>query len=743
MRRTMLLVTIGLILLFTAVWAGAQGQGKPKTRPQPNTGAPTKTAPTNAKPDAGPETPKPPAADDQWALLVGISNYPGQIQKLTYANDDARAINDLLVSAARLPADHVRLLTDEGQGEALATRQNILAAIDNLAARVQPNHQVIVFLAGHGIARGLGAQAKSYFLPVDVDASSKESLERTGLDLEELSRRLGNLKASQFTIFMDACREDPFPGRGIKGNTMTDVMARGLRIAPSPSQANAAPPTSVVFYACQVGERAYEDPKLEHGVFTYYILNGIRELAGRPDGRVEAGYLAAYLRDNVAKWSEEFQQRAKYQVEQTPTMTATEVRGPIVVVKIASLAKDVQPPKTGAITLITSPASATLTLNGEAIGGSPAQRQLAPGVYTARAEQQGFQAAETKITVVAGVRQEVTLTLKPAAANAALDKGAKFEAEHLWPQAIVAYEMALEQDANAVAVYERLANAYLENARYRDAVDLLQTATGKFPDNVLLAAHRARALSRWALIDPTGDTSSRPRPAKAVDQKDARKEAVKVAELAAKMSPNSAEANLALGYAYTLDPKDQPKANAAFVRASTIAPEDAEGYYGVGYTYRLMKQYPQAIPQLKKALQLRPDYYDAHRELAYCYHATDDTDNAIREYNTATGYRSETNNSGEMAGNHLALSALYQEKGKEVGGSEGEQIAAAGKGHESEARDYDPTLKAAMRVLNESGLSYRMQSYLPSELRNVINDKGVHVPIPGGNKIKIPFGKKP
>ena len=102
--------------------------------------------------------------------------------------------------------------------------------------RVQPGHQMIVFLAGHGIVRGLGAQAKSYFLPVDVDAQSKDTLERTGLDLEELSRHLGALKASQFTIFIDACREDPFPGRGIKGNTMTDVMARGLRVVPTESR---------------------------------------------------------------------------------------------------------------------------------------------------------------------------------------------------------------------------------------------------------------------------------------------------------------------------------------------------------------------------------------------------------------------------------------------------------------------------------------------------------------------------
>src|SRR5205085_1007570 len=165
----------------------------------------------------------------------------------------------------------------------------------------------------------------------------------------------------------------------------------------------------IIFYACQVGERAFEDPKLEHGVFTYYILSGIRELAGRPDGRVEAGYLAAYLRDNVGRWSKDFQERAKYPAEQTPTMTATEVRGPIVIVKIAALAKDVQPPRSGVVTLITSPAEAAVTLNGQALGAAPVQKELAPGEYTVRAEQQGFQPAETKITVVAGVQQEVTL----------------------------------------------------------------------------------------------------------------------------------------------------------------------------------------------------------------------------------------------------------------------------------------------------------------------------------------------
>jgi tetratricopeptide (TPR) repeat protein/uncharacterized caspase-like protein len=724
-------------LCATLTVANAWQKQKPKPAPRPQ---PTNDQPSTNKADAKPETPKLPPADDQWALLVGISNYPGQIQKLTFPRNDARAIKDLLVSTAGFRDDHIRLLTDDGAGDAKATRQNIFAAIDGLASRVQPGHQVIVFLAGHGIARGLGAQAKSFFLPVDVDAQSKDSLERTAVDLEDLSQHLGALKAAQFTIFIDACREDPFPGRGIKGNTMTDVMSRSLRVVPSGDARSAGgpAPTAIVFYACQVGERAYEDPKLEHGVFTYYILSGIRNLANRPDGRVEAGYLAAYLRENVAKWSQEFQQRAKYAVEQTPTMVATEVRGPMVIVKLAALAKDVAPPSKGTLLLNTSPADATLALNGQAIGTGPVAREMSPGQYTVRAEMQGFQPTETKITVQPGVQQEVTLTLHPVAGNPNYEKGVKFEAERLWPQAVAAYEMALTDDPNSVATYGRLAEVYLETARYRDAVDLLSTASEKFPNDASLLARRSRALSFWAKDDTKQDMSMNARPNKAVAQKDARKEAVRSAELAAQKAPNLADASLALGYAYTLDERDQQKALNAFVKASTIAPEEAEGYFGVGYTYRLLKQYQQAIPQLKKALSLRPDYYDAHRELAYCYHATGETDGAIREYNTATGYRTETNNSGEMAGNHLALSALYQEKGQQVGGAEGEQISAAGKGHESEARDYDPTLKAALKILGDSGVSSRIQSYLPSELRNVMNQKGVTVP--GG--IKIPFPKK-
>src|SRR5262245_46112101 len=60
----------------------------------------------------------------QWALLIGVSNYPGEIQDLRFAGADAKSIKELLSSSGGIPEDHIRLLTDDGVGESKATKQN-------------------------------------------------------------------------------------------------------------------------------------------------------------------------------------------------------------------------------------------------------------------------------------------------------------------------------------------------------------------------------------------------------------------------------------------------------------------------------------------------------------------------------------------------------------------------------------------------------------------------------------------
>ncbi|HEU0176146.1 MAG TPA: caspase family protein [Blastocatellia bacterium] len=847
---------------------------------------------------------KPGSNPDQWALLIGVSDYPGAIQDLRFPGADARSIKDLLTSSAGFADDHVRLLTDDGVGEARATKQNIFSAIDQyLAPRVQPGHEIIIFLAGHGVVRGVGAEARSYYLPVDTDAQTKEALERTAIDLEELSGKLSALKASQFTVFYDACREDPFPGRGLKGNALTDVTARLLTLVSTRMpQPRTETPTGVIFYACQIGERAYENTQLQHGVFTYYILRGLRELADRPDGRVEAGRLAGYLSENVRKWTRE---QAKLPIEQNPTMVATDVRGPVLIARVLPVSAIVpEPPPVAGILLNTFPEGATISIDGKQAGRGPLQKELPPNQYTVRAELAGFQPSETKVNVIAGYRQEITINLQASGGNSNYEKGVQFERQQLWPQAIASYQQALREDPNSSSIYERLAQTYVKNGRYREAVELLTVAAQKFPDNALILARRSRAQSAirsgeddlaasfeqppmsqsfaTQSDEGTGEKSKKgkksdatkkskkkkdeeageqlptsqslapqpdeesgkkskkskkskkkkdeeageappasqsltPQPDEESDKKNEKEieeaqtgdaaqsgkdgkdgkkskggkkskkskkskkesseenqgednqgeeiqarsligaapveaqeksggsatgvsDAIRDAELAIQKDDRLAEAHLALGFALLAEGKDYDRALAAFVRASTIAPEDAEAYFGVGYAYRLKQQCQQAAPQLKKAIELRPDYYEAQRELAYCYHTMGATDQAIRQYVVATSYRAAARDSSELAANNLALAALYRKKGDEIGGAEGEEYKKTGKACEDDAREQEPSLKGAAKRLAAAGVLQFVGEKSSPDIRKVLDDfnlpKGAKAPV----NIKTPIG---
>jgi uncharacterized caspase-like protein/tetratricopeptide (TPR) repeat protein len=824
---------------------------------------------------------KPGPNPNQWALLIGVGDYPGNEADLKYPTADAHSIKDLLISSAGYAEDHVRLLTDDGVGDAKATKQNIFAAIDQyLAPRVQPGHEIIVFLAGHGIVNGVGAQAKSYFMSVDTDIyQSKEEFVRTGVDMEELARKLSALKASQFTIFYDACRSDPLPGRGIKGNPLTDVTARILTLAPTRAQQSGvaqteAPPTSVVFYACDVGERAFESQQLQHGVFTYYILRGLRELAGRPDGRVEANRLAAYLGENVRKWSQEA--KTPFGQTQTPTMSTTNQRGPILVTRVLPLSSNVpETPLISGIRLNTFPEGAMISINGQGAGRGPIQKNLPPNQYTVRAELAGFQPSETRVNVIAGYQQEVTINLQPSVRNPNYEKGIQFEQQLLWPQAITSYQKALAEDPNSESVYESLAQVYVKSGRYREAVDLLTVADQKFPNNPIILSRRSRAQSSLKLgeadlvastrqtdapqpdegsgkkskkdkkskikdegaLASAGSDSSTPQPEEESDKKSkkdkkskikneeafapppgsqsfgpqsyeesgeesgkkskksgkkdkgdeaqsgveeqgdkkskksksgkggkksdkessevtqdgqfqdadiqARRiagpmvadvqengaarpcDAIRDAELAIQKDGNLAEAHLALGFALLAGGKDFNRAIGEFVLASTLAPEDAEAYFGAGYTYRLSQQSNLAVPQLKKAIELRPNYYEAKRELAYCYHSTGATDLAIRQYAAAISYRAATKEASEYAANNLALGALYRKKGDEIGGVQGEEFTKAGKACEDDARKEEPDLRLAVNKLASAGILKFVAENAPPEIRKLMPETNI------------------
>src|SRR5262245_62286162 len=181
-------------------------------------------------------------------------------------------------------------------------------------------------------------------------------------------------------------------------------------------------------------------------------------------------------------------------------MVASEVRGPVLVARVLPLSGNV--PETTAVSgirLTTFPEDATISINGKQAGRGSIQKDLPPNQYTVRAELPGFQASETRINVIAGYRQEITINLQATGGNSNYENGIQFERQKLLPQAIVAYQQALAEDPNSESVYESLAQVYVKSGRYREAVDLLLVAEQKFPNSAIILARRSRAQSAMKL----------------------------------------------------------------------------------------------------------------------------------------------------------------------------------------------------------------------------------------------------
>src|ERR1051325_10841136 len=130
-------------------------------------------------------------AAQTWAVLVGVSQYQSQqVASLHYPAADATSVRDALVDPqlGGLPPGNVQLLAD-----AQATSANIQAAVDALSGKVKAGDSVVLFLAGHGITKGAGAGARSFFLPTDVRGLTTTSLESSAVDVRQLANKLGEL----------------------------------------------------------------------------------------------------------------------------------------------------------------------------------------------------------------------------------------------------------------------------------------------------------------------------------------------------------------------------------------------------------------------------------------------------------------------------------------------------------------------------------------------------------------------
>lgn len=239
-------------------------------------------------------------APTKWALLVGVDDYESpDLTDLKYAVKDIRAVSDELVRSVEFKKEHVFVMSsDLGRDDRLyPDNANVVDQLDGLAARMKPGDTFLFMFSGHGFLRD-GAH---YLATANCKIGSLTALQLSSLPLQLLKSQMARVRADKLWFVIDACRNDPEAGKGDGDNLLSQAFSKDLRIV---ADSGAGVTSSAVLFACSEGERAYEWPEKQHGVFTYYLLEALRGKAADSNGELSVGGIGQYVQDQVAKWSE-------------------------------------------------------------------------------------------------------------------------------------------------------------------------------------------------------------------------------------------------------------------------------------------------------------------------------------------------------------------------------------------------------------------------------------------------------
>jgi hypothetical protein len=260
---------------------------------------------TLARAAAVPPAPPPPPTPsrEQYAVVIGVGRYenPG-IPTLKYTVADADAVYNVLIGTAGFKKDNIVLLTD--RTERKPTLRNIKYALGTFLARAaQKDDTVIVYFAGHGAPevdqRGLERDGLAkYLIPSDADP---DDLFSTALPMDDLQTIFGRIEAERVVMFLDACYSG---AAGLGGRTFASKKTRASGVDDMFLERLTRSKGRAIITASRPAEVSIELPELGHGIFTYYLTEGLRGAGDlNRDGIVSLQELYEYIEQQVVRKS--------------------------------------------------------------------------------------------------------------------------------------------------------------------------------------------------------------------------------------------------------------------------------------------------------------------------------------------------------------------------------------------------------------------------------------------------------
>ena len=235
------------------------------------------------------------------AVVFGIESYKN-VPGVSFAKRDATWMKKYFENVLGIPTKRIYYKTDSDVGQAEFNKVfGNNGWIDKRVKNGKSN--VFVYYAGHGAPD----KKTAYLIPYDGDPNYAS---QTGYEMDNLYEQLGSFDAKSTTVFLDAC----FSGAN-RDNEMLLADARPVFMEVDASVTR----NVTVFSASSGSEISSAWPEKKHGLFSYYLMKGMRgDADANNDKKITVGELGDYVKENVSDMA------GMLDREQTPELTATD-----------------------------------------------------------------------------------------------------------------------------------------------------------------------------------------------------------------------------------------------------------------------------------------------------------------------------------------------------------------------------------------------------------------------------------
>lgn len=226
-----------------------------------------------------------------YALVVGIADYKHINPLPATVVNDAQGLWSVLMDprTCAYDKDRVTLLLNEQ-----ATRDGLRRAFKDAAQKCDNDSTFLLFVSCHGGRIENGKNSCEYLLPADTVSENEETLARTAISGERLTRYLKAIQARKLVAIFDCCHaagigQAKHPGPLRLKTGLSEQYYNQLKTGFG----------RVVFCSSRDTEYSYVRANDSNSIFTKHLLAGLRGGAPGPGGVIRVFDLFHYLQPKV------------------------------------------------------------------------------------------------------------------------------------------------------------------------------------------------------------------------------------------------------------------------------------------------------------------------------------------------------------------------------------------------------------------------------------------------------------